>query len=82
MDFKPMSSDQEAHLFRITSKAVALINTKYRKGQAEHGGDLFAKSGIIDMAIDEAVDMVVYLLTLKEQLEHPERVRPELRDKA
>jgi hypothetical protein len=27
------------------------------------------KPGLLDMAIDEAIDQVVYLLTLKEQLD-------------
>lgn len=41
---------------------------KYLRGQAEHGGQLWQKSGLLDMAIDEAIDQVIYLLTLREQL--------------
>lgn len=45
-----------------------MILTKYAAGQAEHGGQLWRKTGIIDMAIEEAVDQVIYLLTLRDQL--------------
>lgn len=42
---------------------------KYLMGQMEHGGRLWKKKGLIDMAIEEAIDQAVYLLTLKQQLE-------------
>ena len=47
----------------------SLVDAKYRKGQAEHGGDLFKKTKLelIDFTIDEAIDQVVYLLTLKDK---------------
>jgi len=43
---------------------------KYVTGQKEHGGNLWEKEGLLDMAIDEAIDQVIYLLTLKKQLEN------------
>jgi hypothetical protein len=65
-----MTAEQEGHLSRINVAACHRISDKYRRGQQEHGGDLSAKSSIsiLDFAIDEAVDQVVYLLTLREQL--------------
>jgi len=36
--------------------------------EKEHGGDLWRKKGIIDFALEEAIDLVGYLLTLKEQI--------------
>lgn len=65
-----MTPEQEAHLETIKSDFSTLVEVKYRKGQAEHGGDLFDHSPIwlLDMAIDEAIDQVVYLLTLRNQL--------------
>lgn len=48
--------------------ARQLIYAKYMDGQQEHGGRLWRKRGIIDMAIEEAVDQVIYLLTLRDQM--------------
>lgn len=58
----------EQHAERVASEAHSLIVEKYVRGQREHGGELWRKQGIIDMAIDEAVDQVIYLLTLRDQL--------------
>ena len=63
-----MTPEQETHLKKIILDFASLTEAKYRKGQAEHGGDLWNKKGLIDMAIDEAIDQVVYLLTIKQQL--------------
>lgn len=68
-----MTDAQEAHLQRIKDKFTAAVDEKYRKGQVEHGGNLWNKAGVIDYAIEEALDMVVYLYTLKEQIEEYER---------
>ena len=48
-----------------------LVDSKYRKGQAEHGGNLFDTDllTLTDWAIDEAIDQVVYLITLRHELE-------------
>lgn len=68
------------HANQVAKEAARLILVKYKAGQKEHGGMLWTKPGIIDMAIDEAVDQVIYLLTLKHQLEHPEIVNPQAVD--
>lgn len=70
----------DEHREQIIQQAVQRIDLKYRRGQAEHGGQLWTKPGIIDMAIDEATDQLVYLLTLKEQLENPEMINPQAGD--
>ncbi len=64
-----MTPEQEAHLQEIKDFVCAQIDRKYRAGQKEHGGDLWLKAGIIDMAIEEAVDSLVYLPTLRKQME-------------
>lgn len=64
-----MTPDQEEHLEFIQDEFADLVEDKYRKGQKEHGGNLWEKEGLLDMAIDEAIDQVVYLLTLKQQFE-------------
>ena len=65
-----MTTEQEAHLKRIKANFSTKVDKKYREGQAEHGGDLIHNSAIaiLDMAISEAVDQVVYLETLREIL--------------
>lgn len=65
-----MSVDQEAHLEQILDDTKRLMSEKYRAGQAEHGGNLFDLSPerLLDEAILEAIDQVVYLLTLKQKL--------------
>lgn len=62
-----MTADHKAHLARIRVKADKMIEKKYIAGQLEHGGRLWEKPDLLKQALDEATDMVVYLLTLKEQ---------------
>lgn len=68
-----MDEQHEAHLNRIVTRLSADIATKYRKGQAEHGGNLWQKGGMLDFAIEEVIDLAVYLYTLKEQCEEAEK---------
>ena len=65
--------EQEEHLNTIKSAFSFLVNDKYRKGQKEHGGNLFDKTPIqlVDNALDEAIDQVVYLITLRNKLLPP-----------
>lgn len=65
-----MTTKQEEHLLSIKREFAILVDKKYRKGQEEHGGDLFDINvgQLIDYAIDEAIDQVVYLLTLKAKI--------------
>lgn len=64
-----MTDAQLNHLATILVDSRERIKNKYVAGVKEHGGNLWQKEGILDMAIDEAIDQVVYLLTLKQQLE-------------
>ena len=57
----------EAHLRRILSQFNADARSKYENGQREHGGNLWEKPGLLENAIEEAIDQVVYLYTLREQ---------------
>lgn len=69
-----MTSEQEKHLQQIKRSFEVLVDSKYRRGQEEHGGDLFRLpiEALINNAIDEAIDQVVYLLTIKYKLESPQ----------
>lgn len=63
-----LSEDQQNHLDSIIKEFSESVTTKYIKGQQEHGGNLWLKSGLIEMALEEVYDMAVYLITLREQL--------------
>jgi hypothetical protein len=68
-----ITPEQETHLLNIKREFYRLVDDKYRKGVKEHGGNLWKvkTSKILDYAIDEAIDQVVYLLTMKQQLNGP-----------
>jgi hypothetical protein len=60
--------ENEAHLARLKSEFSLDLDAKYRAGQIEHGGNMWEKQGMLAHAIEEAIDMVVYLYTLRDQL--------------
>ena len=65
-----MTREQEDHLESIKLYFVSKVDVKYRAGQKEHGGNLFDMSAMqmLDCGIDEALDQVVYLVTLRQKL--------------
>jgi hypothetical protein len=69
-----MTISQESHLVRIKAEFTTLVDAKYRQGAAEHSGkqegELLQLPAlkILDHAIDETIDLVAYLLSLKEKL--------------
>ncbi len=65
-----MEPDQESHLQRIMARFSVALSKKYRAGQKEHGGSLWLKRGLLDRAIEEAIDQAIYLMTLREQIEN------------
>jgi hypothetical protein len=54
-------------LQRILNNVNRDLAEKYEAGQREHGGNIWEKPGMLEHAIEEAIDMVVYLYTLREQ---------------
>ncbi len=64
-----MNGQHQAHLDRVVARTALGIEQQYRGGQAEHGGNLWEKPGMLAHAEAEARDGVVYLCTLREQLE-------------
>jgi hypothetical protein len=60
-----MTQEQENHLQSIKDKVCQLIDTKYRKGVAEHGGNLWEKPlDWFEKEIEnEIVDLGVYFVT-------------------
>lgn len=66
-----MTEEQEKHLERVQQQSVKAIDSKYRRGQAEHGGDLFRMpiEELLQNALDENTDQRVYILTAMERME-------------
>lgn len=63
-----MEQECEAHLANLKAEFCADLDAKYRAGQQEHGGHIWEKRGMLTHAIEEAIDQVVYLYTLRAQL--------------
>lgn len=65
-----MTPLQENHLRDLKYEVLNALNKKYRAGAEEHEGDLLSLSAeqLIDEAINENIDQITYLLTLKEKL--------------
>ncbi len=65
-----MTPEQEKHLHRIKANFTHKCDVKYREGQREHGGDLMHDHilKLINKSLDEAIDLVVYLETLRESV--------------
>lgn len=76
-----MTPEQEQHLIDIKNEFTRQVDAKYRKGQIEHGGNLWKKPGVLEMLMDECVDFFVYAHVLKQQRDSPEIVDPLLVDK-
>ena len=63
-----LTEEQSAHIGRVTGHAVGLMQSKYERGQLEHGGECWRKPGMLAHALDESADLSVYLWTLREQM--------------
>ena len=72
-----MTPEQEAHLQHIKETFAADVDKKYRKGQAEHGGDLFRKCDVklVEDALEEVMDAVVYLRTALDNLRAAKQIK-------
>lgn len=55
----PMTQQQEQHLKDIKQFFVDGADKKYRKGQAEHGGNLWDRDCLKEI-VAEAIDLVTY----------------------
>ena len=66
---KPMT--HEDHIDLLLDQFTNILVPKYMAGAKEHGGKLWEMlpEDLLDNAIEEAVDNLVYLLTLKQRLE-------------
>lgn len=64
-----MNEEQHQHLNGIRDRVVNRLSEKYTAGAMEHGGLLWEKEGLLDMAIDEVIDLLVYLYTERDRQE-------------
>lgn len=61
-----MTPAQELHLQEIITTACRRLEAKYRRGQEEHGGDLWDRP-VLNDATDEVIDLLTYLHTARSQ---------------
>jgi hypothetical protein len=64
-----MNKEQVAHMARIHESFLKDHTDKFIKGAAEHKTELhtdFTKEQLLDFALEEVLDLVSYLYTLKE----------------
>ena len=72
-----MTPKHSEHLAYILDRTQALLSAKYEKGAKEYGNHLrddYTTSQLLDNAIEEAIDMVVYLLTMKQKIEEEDEL--------
>jgi hypothetical protein len=65
-----MTTNQESHLQSVKDQFVREVDAKYRKGAAEHGGNLTDAPTLLllEWLMEEAVDQYVYACTAKAKL--------------
>lgn len=65
-----MTPEQEAHARGIGDEVRAILIAKYARGAKEHGGNLWEVPimDMLDMAVEEAIDQCVYLITLRQKM--------------
>lgn len=66
-----MNQSQQDHLDYILRESGLLITNKYVKGALEYNSNLaedYTAEELLNEAINEAIDQVTYLLTLREKL--------------
>ena len=63
-----LEPEPREHIKRVIREFAAEASEKYVNGQIEHGGYLpsMGVSVILNHAIEEAIDMVVYLYSVRE----------------
>jgi len=75
-----MPDADEQHLALLISEFEERVSPKYRKGKIEHGGNLWEKDGLLDMALEEVEDLWVYLFTKKLQEDGVYKIKPGVKD--
>jgi len=65
-----MTQEHLDHINWISNQFSILMSNKYLKGVKEHGGHLknYDILSLTEYALDEAIDQVVYLITLRDKI--------------
>ena len=66
-----MTEEQNNHLGSSITELIPAPTDKYQKGAEEHKTILhkdYSAKQLVDMAIEEAIDQIVYLYTLRSKL--------------
>jgi len=63
-----LTGAQQDHLAGAIYAFSTAMRNKYAAGQAQHGGDMWLKSGMLKEAQAEVIDQWTYLFTLEQQL--------------
>lgn len=68
---RKITLEQEDHLNELIDDFIELVEPKYTKGAQEHGGNLWdmPTDKLISSAMEEIIDMYVYLRTLQQILD-------------
>lgn len=71
-----MTPEQTNHLAKLKFAVSRRLQDKYTKGAVEHGGFLWemSREELLENAIDEAIDQLTYLLTLKGKLDNENKM--------
>ena len=65
---EPIYRTPSDHVVALLNWLTAVLPRKYRSGQDEHGGELYAKPGALSNLEEEVIDLVVYHKTARDQL--------------
>jgi hypothetical protein len=69
-----LEQDQQKHLETMQEIVPLMMRKKYESGADEHKTKLWELPGQIDMALDEVIDLIHYLMTLKGHINDFDRV--------
>jgi hypothetical protein len=58
-----MTPEREQHLHDLKNLFLERSDAKYRKGAEEHNEILLTKTDLLEEALDEAIDLFIYLAT-------------------
>jgi hypothetical protein len=63
-----MTTEKKEHLKQCVRRVSKLQIDKYVKGQNEHGGKMWLKTGMLHASLEEVADLANYLPTIELQV--------------
>lgn len=74
-----MDQDHINHLNKIIEEFTVRATDTYIRGQREHGGNLWEKDNLPE-AVEESIDMFIYLITELERSHRKDQLIAELKE--